>query len=295
MGKRALLIINPAAGNLQNQTELIEIVCLQANEYTVSVWNTTGKDDEQKIENLLRQNSCDLLMVGGGDGTIKLVASQMEGLHIPLLPIPFGSANGLCSCLGIKTWEDSIRALNLGNTIQMDVLDVNGEVCLHLCDFGFNAGLIGKFEESDERGMATYFRSSLAQVFENNKFRFNLELDGGRETVTAKMLVIANGDRYGTGAKINPTGKMDDGKFEVIVLNPDSLKEWMALTVGFIREDFSNLDFVQTFVIGDSVLIENLDKAAFHIDGETKAPVDKVKIQLKKAKIEVYTNLGVAE
>lgn len=289
MGKHALLIVNPASGNKDNQTELVDNISFNATDYTMSVWNTTGNGDELKIKNLLKKNNYDLVMVGGGDGTIKLVASQLEGLKIPLLPLPFGSANGLSSCLGIQTWEDSIEALKSGNTIQMDVLDVNGEICLHLCDFGFNAGLIKRFEESDERGMGSYFKSSVAQVFENNKFCFNLELNGKRKMVDAKMLVIANGDRYGTGAKINPTGKMDDGKFEIIVLNPDNLKEWMALTIGFIREDFSDLDFVQTFS-GQEVTIENMDNAAFHIDGEMVNPQEKVEIRLSKMKIEFYTN-----
>jgi diacylglycerol kinase (ATP) len=289
MDQRALLIVNPVSGNLENQSELVNQVCLHAIGYSVAVWYTTGKGDEEKIKVLLKKNRYDLIMVGGGDGTIKMVASQMEGIGIPLLPIPFGSANGLCSCLGIQIWEDSINALQLGKTIHMDMLDVNGELCLHLCDFGFNAGLIQKFEESDERGMMTYFKSSVSQIFENNKYRFTLESNGKRKQVNAKMLVIANGDRYGTGAKINVAGKLDDGLFEVIVLNPDSLLEWTTLTLGFIKEDFSDLDFVQT-ISTKKVIIENPDKAAFHIDGELKDYPGTVEINLSKMKIEVYSN-----
>jgi diacylglycerol kinase (ATP) len=289
MEQKALLIVNPASGNLENQDELVNQVCRQSAGYSVAVWYTTGKGDGEKIKVLLKKTKYDLLMVGGGDGTIKLVASQLEGLEVPLLPIPFGSANGLCSCLGIQVWEDSINALHLGKTIQMDVLDVNGELCLHLCDFGFNAGLIKKFEESDERGMMTYFKSSVSQIFENNKYRFTLSHNGEEKQVNAKMLVIANGDRYGTGAKINASGKMDDGLFEVIVLNPDSLVEWTTLTLGFIKENFSNLDFVQTYRTQE-ITIENPDYAAFHIDGEMKEHPRTVEIKLNKMKIEVYSN-----
>jgi diacylglycerol kinase family enzyme len=289
MKKRALLIVNPVSGNNENQNELVNQICQQASTCEVEVWYTTGTNDEQKIRALLESKPYELLMVGGGDGTIKLVASQMEGLRIPLLPIPFGSANGLCSCLGIEVWEDSIKALDLGKTIQMDVLDVNGELCLHLCDFGFNAGLIKKFEESDERGMMTYFKSSVSQIFENNKYRFTLSLNGEEKQVNAKMLVIANGDRYGTGAKINVEGKLDDGLFEVIILNPDSLLEWTTLTLGFIRENFSDLNFVQTYCTR-KVTIENPDNAAFHIDGEMKEHPRTVDIGLSKMKIEVYCN-----
>ncbi|MEX2511263.1 MAG: diacylglycerol kinase family protein [Cyclobacteriaceae bacterium] len=291
MGKSALFIVNPAAGKLDNKAGLIKEICQKVKDYDITVWNTTGKADAKKIGELLKNHNHDLIIVGGGDGTIGMVGSQVINFSIPLLTVPFGSANGLSTCLGIKEWEDSIQALNTGNVIQMDVLDVNGGICLHLCDFGFNAGLIKKFEERDERGMGAYFKSSVTQVFENNKFRFNLELNGEKTHVKAKMLVVANGVMYGTGAMINPNGKMDDGKFEIIALNPDSFKEWMLLTMGFIKEDFSDLDFVRTMT-AEQVIIENIDGAGFHIDGELKTRDQRVEIRMKKEKIGFYTNIS---
>ena len=291
MRKQALLIVNPASGNLDNKSELIDKISKNTKDYSVTEWSTTGEGDDQKIQQLLENDTYELIMVAGGDGTIKLVASQMDGINIPILPIPFGSANGLCSCLGIETWEDSIQALNFGNSVKMDVLDVDGDICLHVCDFGFNAGLIKKFEESDERGMGSYFKSSLAQAFENNKYNFNIHVNGEKKAVSAKMLVIANGDRYGTGVKINPTGKMDDGEFEIVVLNPDSLKEWIALTIAFVKEDLSELDFVQQYK-SDKVTIENLDNASCHVDGEIKEVEGQITIQMIQRKIEFFTNLA---
>lgn len=293
MGKHALLIVNPASGNLENQAELVQNIILNASGFRVSVWNTTGEADGPKIRELIEGSDYELIIVGGGDGTIKLVASELENQkHAPpILPIPFGSANGLSSCLGIQNWEDSVKALEHGETIMMDVLDVNGETCLHVCDFGFNAGLIKKFEASDERGMGSYFKSSLAQAFENNRYSFGIKVNGEKKNINAKMLVIANGDRYGTGAKINPGGRLDDGTFEIIALNPDNLKEWMALTMAFIREDFSDLDFVHTFKT-DTAVVENLHHADFHIDGEMKEQPETVDVKLKKTKIKFYTNFA---
>jgi len=61
----------------------------------------------------------------------------------------------------------------------------------------------------------------------------------------AKMLVIANGDRYGTGAIINPEGKIDDGVFEIIALNPEGLSEMVALSVDFFRGTIHQSPFVK--------------------------------------------------
>ena len=40
------------------------------------------------------------------------------------------------------------------------------------------------------------------------------------ETVKRKafMVAIANASKYGTGATINPDGKIDDGLFEIVVV-----------------------------------------------------------------------------
>ncbi|MCH7402009.1 diacylglycerol/lipid kinase family protein [Belliella kenyensis] len=290
MLKHALLIINPASGNHDNKIDLIDNITKNTSGYKVTQWNTTGENDAYKIGHLLDTENHDIVMVAGGDGTISLVASQMLGSDTPLLPIPLGSANGLCACLGIQNLDDSINALKIGNTIQMDILSVNETICLHLCDFGFNAALVKKFEESEERGMISYFKSSLTQAFENNKFSFGLDINGETVLVDAKMLVIANGDRYGTGVKINPLGKLNDRKFEVVVLNPDSIQDWTALTLAFLKEDLSGLDFVEVFQT-KRVHITNLKDAVCHVDGEVIDDQKTVLIELMDKSVNFFSNV----
>ncbi|MFC4872952.1 diacylglycerol/lipid kinase family protein [Negadavirga shengliensis] len=291
--KNALFIINPISGNIENKDELVDEIIQDIFGYQVSIWKTTGKDDEQKVRALLEETCPDLLMIGGGDGTIKMVVSQISNLECPILPVPFGSANGLAKCLGINDWEDSLSALGKGQVIKMDMLDINGELCLHLCDFGFNAGLIKKFEEGDERGMIAYFKNSLSQMFETRPNRYHLQVDGMSMDILSKMLVVANGQMYGTGAKINPGGNIDDGVFEIISLNPEGIQDWLSLTLGFITEDFSDLDFVKTWK-GKNAQIENIDGAAFHIDGEMREESRFISVRLKENKLNMFNNIQPA-
>ena len=39
------------------------------------------------------------------------------------------------------------------------------------------------------------------------------------------MIVIANGTRYGSGAVINPLGRLDDNLFEVVIIRKISFSE----------------------------------------------------------------------
>lgn len=288
--KNALFIINPISGDIEDKDELANKIIQEIPDFEVSVWKTTGKNDAENIRTLLEENCPDLLIIGGGDGTIKMVVSQVSNLKCPVLPVPFGSANGLAKCLGIQEWEDSVKALKEGGVKQTDILDINGETCLHLCDFGFNAGMIKKFEEGNERGMVAYFKNSLAQMFEARPYRFHLKVNGTSMDITSKMLVIANGQMYGTGAKINPYGSMEDGFFEIISLNPEGLQDWLSLTLGFISEDFSGLDFVKVWK-GEKAEIENIDGAAFHIDGEMQEGNQAISVTVRTSKLNIYSIL----
>jgi diacylglycerol kinase family enzyme len=206
-----------------------------------------------------------------------------------MLVVPFGSANGLATCLGINTWEESLDCLRADNSIAMDILEVNGDYCLHLCDFGFNADLIKHFEEGNERGMVAYFKSSLKSFFEIEPYRFSLDLGKGAETFQARMLIIANGNRYGTGAMINPGAKMDDGLFEIIALNPENLQDWLTLTYGIVRHDLSNLSFVKRWQT-EEVTIVNTDRAHFHIDGEMVETREKYHVKVKQEKVNMLVH-----
>lgn len=171
----------------------------------------------------------------------------------------------------------------------MDLMDVNGEVSLHLADFGLNAGMIKKFEEGDERGMVAYFKNSLSSLRDIKPYPFKLVLGEREENVEAKMLIVANGTKYGTGATINPGAKMDDGIFEIIALNPNGLQEWIELTYGVMREDLSGLDFVHKWS-ADRVKIENSGEAPFHVDGEIVDLNKSVSISVRKEKVKMYWN-----
>jgi diacylglycerol kinase family enzyme len=293
MKKQALFILNPFSGDIPDKESLAGEIIDKMEAYEVFLWKTTGQNDNEKIGKLLSERDYDLLVVGGGDGTIKLVVENYTQGTSKLLAVPFGSANGLAKCFGIQTWEESLECLDAGKFIDMDILEINGESCLHLCDFGFNADLIKHFEEGNERGMAAYFKSSLKSLFEIEPYSFGLEFGKDKETFQSRMLIIANGDKYGTGATINPGAKMDDGLFEIIDLNPENLQDWLALTYGIVRQDLSNLPFVKSWQTKE-VVISNSGKAPFHIDGEMVETTEKyhVKIKQEKVRMLVHPSLG---
>lgn len=290
MANQILYIVNPKSGEGADREEILEKVNSSLNDSALNVLETTGNNDAARIEDKLSEKAWSAVLVGGGDGTIKLVAESMADVNIPIGIIPMGSANGLARCLDILDVEDAISAVKSGKTKMLDKIRINEHTCIHMSDFGFNAGMIRKFEEEDERGMLSYFKSSLRQFLEMMPYTFVISINGKETETEARMLVIANGDKYGTGAIINPMGKLDDGRMEIIALNPEGFDDMVSLSFDFFRGTIHESDLVQIWQ-GSEAEIRNPDGAEFQIDGEIIATPESVKIKCLPNKINFFSGV----
>jgi diacylglycerol kinase family enzyme len=268
MKKTCLLVFNPFSGatNLSSK-EIKSIANSKFPAYKIDFFETTGDNDVEKILVKFKTLSPELVIIGGGDGTVKLVAKSLIDQQSVLGILPLGSANGLAKCLGINSLEEAWEVISEFRVSEIDGVDLNGELCLHLADFGINANLISKFEQDEGRGMLGYVKHSLSEIFGSVTKKFTLKTANESIELEAKMIVVANGDRYGTGALINCNGKMDDGLFEVIALNPQTAEDYIRITVEFFKGGLSEDECVKSWSLSTCEII-NLEHAQFQIDGE---------------------------
>ena len=290
MNKKLLLVINPVSGTIEDKTETVAMIKekLENQHLQLTVWETTGEDDQAKIRKLIQKDKFDAVLIGGGDGTIKMVVEAVLDADHAVGIIPLGSANGLATSLEIANLDDAIEAIIEEEEIKMDAIKINGELSLHLSDFGFNASLIKKFEDGGERGMLSYFKSSVAQLFDVQPYRFEIEIGGKVEQIEAKMLVIANGNKYGTGALINPLGKINDGFFEIISLNPTGIENWVKISIALFRGNLNDMESVRIWKASKAE-ITNLDGADFQIDGELFGKIGRVTVEVYDKPIRFFT------
>lgn len=290
MNRNLLLVINPVSGTIDDKSETVASITekLQDQQIHLTVWETTGEDDQSKIRKLVQEGQFDAILIGGGDGTIKMVVESVLDSNHTVGIIPLGSANGLATSLGIGNLEAAIEAVINSREIKMDAIKINGELSLHLSDFGFNASLIKKFEDGGERGMLSYFKSSVAQLFDVKPYRFEVSVDDKVEQIEAKMLVIANGNKYGTGALINPVGRMNDGLFEIIALDPAGIEDLVMISIALFRGNLNEMEAVRIWQ-GSKADIRNLDGADFQIDGELLGKVEGVTVEVLDKPIRFFT------
>jgi diacylglycerol kinase family enzyme len=78
------------------------------------------------------------VIAGGGDGTVRAVASVLVGGEVPLGVLPLGTLNHFAGDLKIPTdLEDAVRLTAGGEVHPLDVGEVNGEIFLNNSSLGF--------------------------------------------------------------------------------------------------------------------------------------------------------------
>lgn len=267
MKKNILFVVNPISGDL-DKSDLIESVeeFATTNHFDLEVYETTGKNDSREIQSLYDQYKPDRIVVAGGDGTIKMVAEAMEEHDVIIGILPAGSANGLSVDLNLPAGiEENLKIAFLNHYIEMDMICINGKKSIHLSDLGLNANLVKNYEQSDVRGFWGYALQAFTTLTESEE-PFVATISANNEVVehTARMIVIANSQKYGTGVIINPNGSMNDGKFELVIL-----KSLDLLLVGKIITGNMPIDSDDIVIISTEKAEIKTDYAVnFQIDGE---------------------------
>ncbi|CAI2766854.1 diacylglycerol/lipid kinase family protein [Flavobacterium collinsii] len=267
MKKNILFVVNPISGDLDKSDLIADVQeFATTHHFDLEVYETTGKNDQKKVQALYNQYQPERIVVAGGDGTIKMVAEAMEQFDIIIGILPAGSANGLSVDLNLPdTIEENLKIAFLHHYIEMDMICINGKKSIHLSDIGVNANLVKNYEESNLRGFWGYALQAYSALKESEE-PFVATISANNETVehTARMIVIANSQKYGTGVIINPNGAMNDGKFELVILKSLDLLLIGKIITGNMPIDSDDIVIIST----DKATIKTDYPVNFQIDGE---------------------------
>jgi diacylglycerol kinase (ATP) len=279
-----LFVINPGSGT--NRRDWPDIISKHFNNlnYTAEIYLLQGDFSTQNVIKKIASFSPNIVIAVGGDGTIKLLAECLINKHIPLGIIPAGSANGLAKELGIpEDYEKAIDVIITGFLKKIHLLEVNNQICIHLSDIGLNAHAIKKFETLPGRGMWGYIRASLKVLRINPMIKVEISLDNKVIKRKAHMIVVANATRYGSGAVINPLGKLDDDLFEIVIVKKISLGELFKMIFSHNPYDSTKTEIFQTTKLS----LRSARKVYFQIDGEYMGKVNAVVAILLPSALEI--------
>lgn len=285
--QKILFILNTRSGNHSIDWEKEIKTYFESLNVSIEIYKLEEDCDKKEISEKITSFNPDKVVAVGGDGTISLVAECLLSKNIPLCILPAGSANGMAREFGIgEKPAEALPVIVEGVVKKIHALKVNGKLCLHLSDIGFNAQMIEKFQNEDNRGIWGYFSASLKvarYIFKKNPMQISLTVDDLKVSRKAGMVVIANATKYGSGAIINPTGNLEDEWFEVIVLKKFSILEIFKMLISH-----TSFNQQKTEIFKAKSLKMRLSKNMhFQVDGEYLGKVNEIEAKIIPAALQV--------
>ena len=281
---RILFIINPGSGSDDKDWHSTISTFFESREETVELFDLPNPCSIDKIREKIEAYQPNRVVAVGGHGTVILVDQCLENNSIPLGILPAGSANGMAKELELPEEEnEALELVATGKSKKIHMIKVNGHYCIHLSDIGFNAFVVKKFESGKQRGMIGYLKASWKVLWSHAKMQLEIKTDTSVIKTEAAMLVLANATKYGSGALINPKGKLNDKLFEIVVIKKVSFSEIFKMMFTHSDYDPQKTELYQT----SSLQVRSKKKAHFQVDGEYLGKVNEVSATILPDALEV--------
>ena len=215
-------------GGLQEQGHELEVVGLQ------------GPDRlRTELGEALARNP-DALVAVGGDGLAHIAINALAGTVVPLGIIPVGTGNDIARSLGLplrsptealaallSALQNGSRAVDLGRIRSRERPDVWFAAA---CSAGLDAVVNARANRwTRPRGRARYVLALLRELPFFRPLHYQLSIDGNRTRVEAMLVCVANMRSIGGGMLMTPDARPDDGRLNVLVVDPMSRLRLLAL------------------------------------------------------------------
>lgn len=292
---KIVAILNPISGG-NDKDDFLEYLRTTTHYFGIEhkIFETSGEDDLKRFSDFLSEDSFDLIVAIGGDGTFALAALAAAQFQIPVGVIPFGSANGLAKELGVnQSPNEALDDLLKSRMIRkMDMLSLNDSIKLiHLADIGVNAKLVKAFEEDENRGMLTYGKHLAKGLQDVEQIEYSLEANGEMINGTCVMMILANGRKFGTGVCISESGSPFDGKFEIAIVDEINLGTIIKAGLTALDELFSPQN-VSNVITTTEARIGFRKPHLLQADGEVIGEFKELNVKVLKEEFLFQTHLG---
>ena len=175
----------------------------------------------------------DLLIVGGGDGTLSLAARHLAYRDIALGILPLGTTNNFARTLDIPlNVAGAVGVLTSGKVADVDLGQADGTFFANLVSVGLSGHVAATVRHDLKRllGRAAYPLTALARLPRHRPFQATITTGGQDRTLTTHQLNIANGS-FHAGRPITGDASADDRLLLAYTLGGSSRPALIGATI----------------------------------------------------------------
>jgi YegS/Rv2252/BmrU family lipid kinase len=236
--RKLAVVLNPSKVEDVGQFRAIVTAMAEEAGWSRPTWHhTTVEDPGTGMAEAASVGGADLILVCGGDGTVREVCAELAGTGIPVGIIPAGTGNLLARNLAIPLYlRAAIDVALSGQDQAIDLVEVSGDDMedthfMVMAGMGLDAAIMEGVSEQIKAkvGWVAYVFSALKALM-SPVVRMEISVDGEDFTThRARTVVVGNVGFLQAGMPLLPDAAIDDGLLDVVLLYPKRFVSWLPL------------------------------------------------------------------
>lgn len=267
------LIINTSSRNSVKALPEIIDAC-QRHGINLDRQHLLSKDtDLQTLTLAIKKRQPDLVLVGGGDGTVSDVVDHFAGSQIEIGVLPLGTTNNFARSLNIPlTIREAIQAIVKGEVSSVDLGKIENDYFVNVAGVGISAQIAKTVTDKQKKlfGRFAYAINGVRQLLIHKPFMATIE-DKDNELqlhLETHQIIIANG-RYHAGKVIAKDAKIDNRELIIFALGGRSKISFIFHMLDFYLGKRKSIRHT-SYLTGKSIVLHTSSPQSVELDGEVK-------------------------
>ncbi|TFC81329.1 diacylglycerol kinase [Cryobacterium cheniae] len=249
--KLAAVVYNPVKVDIDDLRGAVEAEQTAAG-WPETLWfETSAEDPGQGQARQALEAGASVIIVAGGDGTVRAVAEVVHGTDCAVALLPSGTGNLLARNLQLPL-DDAALSLHTAFAGQDRAIDVclidieradrtiDRHTYLVMAGLGLDAKMLANTDDAlkAKAGWLAYVKALVAVGKDDSELRFRYRLNKQPEqSLRAHTIMVGNCGSLPASIELIPDAALDDGLFDVVVLKPEGFGGWLQIMTKVIWEN----------------------------------------------------------
>jgi len=306
--QQVAFILNPIKNDADAARAKLRAACRELGWPEPLILETTMEDPGHTQTRRALDAGADVVLAGGGDGTVRVVTSELAGTNIPFGLIPLGTGNLLARNLGMDPgnldaniatalhgelrWIDTatitLENARTGKRIQDNFLVIAG--------IGLDAEVLAatKDDLKQKFGWLAYSEAGVRNLpGKRKKVRISID-DGPPRTLHMRSILFANCGKLPAGIDFIPEANIDDGELDIVIMSPQNTLGWIRIAAKTLLRHRLPIPVIE-FHRSRKVRVTSHEPLGTQLDGDLSGHVTALTVEVQPSALPVRVHPGTLE